>query len=156
MPCEAHSFFWVWLDTFGTDQDTFKQHSRPTNYYHRQRLMVFNVTITIGAIISSHSLGSIIFRWFSDKNNRWRRFLMVVNNGSSDAIIPMHRLSLAHNIPNINSTLHWGDLLLCKERRCSKVKTLNGTEKLHAVIWAVAAEAELKYEPQIFAINIKI
>ena len=38
MPCEAHSFFWDWLDTFGTDQDTFKQHSRPTNYYHCQRV----------------------------------------------------------------------------------------------------------------------
>ena len=48
------------------DQDTFKQHSRPTNYYHRQRVMVFNVTITIGAIISAQPLGSIIFRWFSD------------------------------------------------------------------------------------------
>ena len=29
--------------------------------------MVFNVTITIGAIISAQPLGSIIFRWFSDK-----------------------------------------------------------------------------------------
>ena len=37
-----------------------------TNYYHRQRLMVFNVTITIGAIISAQPLESIIFRWFSD------------------------------------------------------------------------------------------
>ena len=25
MPCEAHSFFLNWLDTFGTDQDTSKQ-----------------------------------------------------------------------------------------------------------------------------------
>jgi len=28
--------------------------------------MVFNVTITIGAINSAQPLGSIIFRWFSD------------------------------------------------------------------------------------------
>ena len=45
----------------------FRQQQRPTNYYHRQRVMVFNITITIGAIISAQPLGSIIFRWFSDK-----------------------------------------------------------------------------------------
>ena len=38
----------------------------PANYCYRQRLMVFNVTITIGAIISAQPLESIIFRWFSD------------------------------------------------------------------------------------------
>jgi len=70
MPCKAHSFSWDWFYTFGTDQGTFKQALaliRRTNYYYRQRVMIFNVKITIGAIISAQPLGSIIFRWFSDK-----------------------------------------------------------------------------------------
>ena len=33
------------------------------------------------------------------------------------------------------------------------LKTLNGTVKLHPVIWAVAAEADWKYDPQILAEN---
>ena len=56
--------------------------------------MVFNVTITIGAITFAQPLRSIIFRCFSDKKIRYRCFLMVVNNRSSDAIIRMHRSSL--------------------------------------------------------------
>ena len=33
--------------------------------YHRERMMVFNVTITIGAIICAQPLELIIFRWLS-------------------------------------------------------------------------------------------
>ena len=67
--------------------------------------MVFNVTITIGAIISAQPLGSIILRWFSDKNYRQRCFPMVVNNRSSDAIITMHRSSLMRIKDNENDEI---------------------------------------------------
>ena len=39
----------------------------PTNYNHRQKVMVFNVTITIGAINSAQPPRPIIFRCFSDE-----------------------------------------------------------------------------------------
>ena len=64
--------------------------------------MVFNITITSVLIISAQPLESIIFRCFQIKSDRQRCFTMVVNNRSSDAIIPMHRRSL-HIITITNS-----------------------------------------------------
>ena len=75
MTWEAKSFFWDWLETFVTDEDTFKQAIfdwivwhllwaaiKADHAYHPT--MVF---LTLVQPLQCNALGSIMFWWFSDK-----------------------------------------------------------------------------------------